>query len=249
MAKVEECDAVLHLAGENVFAKRWNAAFKQMLVDSRVKSTTNIADALKRKPRRADGSPKTLVNASAIGIYGPHGDEELTEESPAGSDFLSRLCVDWEAATHAVEAAGVRSTQVRVGVVLDKNGGALAKLLTPFKLFVGGPVGSGKQYMSWIHHDDMVGLFLFALDTPGCVGPINGIAPNPVTNREFSKALGKALHRPAIFPTPGFALKLLLGEVADVVTNGQRVLPRKALALGYPFRYPTIDGALAELCG
>ena len=249
MGAVEDCDAVLHLAGENVFARRWNAAFKQMLVDSRVKSTTNIVEALKRKPIRADGSHKTLVNASAIGIYGPHGDEELTEESPAGDDFLAKLCVDWEAAARGVESAGVRSVLVRVGVVLDKNGGALAKLLTPFKLGVGGPVGSGKQYMSWIHHDDMVGLFLFALDTAGASGPMNGTAPNPVTNRVFSKALGKALHRPAIFPTPGFALKLLLGEAADVVTNGQRVVPKKALALGYTFQYPTLEGALANICG
>ena len=249
MKAVEECDAVMHLAGENLFARRWNVAFKQLLVDSRIKSTANVVEALKRKPTRADGSPKTLVNASAIGIYGPHGDEELTEESPAGDDYLARLCVEWEAAARAVEAAGVRSTQVRVGVVLDKNGGALAKLLTPFKMFVGGPVGSGKQYMSWIHHDDMVGLFLFALDTSAAVGPINGTAPNPVPNCDFSKTLGKALHRPAILPTPGFALKLLLGEAADVVTNGQRVLPRKALALGYTFRYPTLDGALAEICG
>ena len=248
-AKVEGCDAVLHLAGENVFGKRWNPAFEQLLVDSRIKSTNNIAQALMRSPRRADGSPKTLVNASAIGIYGPHGDEELTEESPPGSDFLAKLCVDWESAARSVEAAGVRSTQVRVGIVLDKKGGALAKLLTPFKMFVGGPVGSGKQYMAWIHHDDIVGLFLFALDTPGCVGPINGTAPHPVTNRDFSKALGKALHRPAIFPTPGFALKILLGKAGELVTNGQRVVPKKALALGYPFRYPTLDGALAEICG
>ena len=248
MGAVEDCDAVIHLAGENVFGKRWNAAFEQLLVDSRVKSTHNIAQALIRKPTRADGSPKTLVNASAIGIYGPHGDEEITEESPAANDFLAKLCVDWEAAARAVESAGVRSTQVRVGVVLDKSGGALAKLLTPFKMFVGGPVGSGKQYMAWIHHEDMVGLFLFALDTPACIGPMNGTAPNPVTNRDFSKALGKALHRPAILPTPGFALKLLLGESAEVVTNGQRVVPKKALALGYTFRYPTLDGALAEIC-
>ena len=248
MAKVEECDAVLHLAGENVFGQRWNPAFEQLLVDSRVKSTINVAQALMRHPRRADGSPKALVNASAIGIYGPHGDEELTEESLPGSDFLAKLCAEWEAAARAVEAAGVRSAQVRVGIVLDKEGGALAKLLTPFKLCVGGPVGSGKQYMAWIHHDDMVGLFLFALDTPGCIGPMNGTAPNPVTNRDFSKALGKALHRPAIFPTPGFALKILLGKAGELVTNGQRVVPKKALALGYTFRYPTLDGALAEIC-
>src|SRR5665213_1802416 len=189
-----ECDAVVNLAGENLFNHRWNDQFKALLTNSRLQTTANVVEALGRKPKREDGTPKTLVNASAIGIYGPHGDEELTEDSPAGNDVLARLCVEWEKAARAVESAGVRSTQVRVGVVLDKNGGALAKLLTPFKMFVGGPVGSGKQFMSWIHHDDMVGLFLFALDNPGCVGPMNGTAPNPVTNRDFSKALGKVLH-------------------------------------------------------
>lgn len=247
--KIDDCDAVIHLAGENVFGKRWNPAFKQMLIDSRVKSTQNVAAALQRKPRRADGQPKVLVNASAIGIYGPRGAEEITEETPAGNDFLAKLCVDWETPARAVEAAGVRSVQVRVGVVLDKEGGALAQLLTPFKLGVGGPVGSGKQYMAWIHHADLVGLLLFALDTPAATGPMNGTAPTPVTNAEFSKALGKALHRPAFLPTPGFALKLLLGEAADIVTNGQRVVPAKALALGYAFEFPQIDAALVDIVG
>lgn len=247
MAKVEECDGVLHLAGENVFAKRWSASFKQMLVDSRVVSTRNVAEALARKPRTASGEPKVLVNASAIGIYGPRGDEEITEETPPGDDFLSRLCVDWEKEAREVEKAGVRSAQVRVGVVLDKEGGALAKLLTPFKLFVGGPVGSGRQYMAWIHHEDMCGLFLFALDTPSCTGPLNGTAPAPVTNKEFSRALGKALGRPSFMWTPGFALRAALGEAAEIVVNGQRVVPKKALALGYAFKYPTVESALAQI--
>src|SRR5262249_39120430 len=159
--KIDDCDAVIHLAGENVFARRWNAAFKQMLVDSRVKSTQNVAQALLRLPTK-DGKPKVLVNASAIGFYGPRGDEVVTEATPPGDDFLARLCVEWEKAARSVESAGVRSTRVRVGVVLDKEGGALAKMLTPFKLFAGGPVGSGRQFLAWIHHEDMIRLFLLA---------------------------------------------------------------------------------------
>lgn len=247
MEKIDDCDGVIHLAGENVFARRWNAEFKQLLVDSRVKSTRNVVEALKRKPKRGDGSPKVLVNASAIGIYGPRGDEEITEETTPASDFLAKLCVEWEQAARSVESVGVRSVQVRVGVVLDKQGGALAKLLPPFKMFVGGPVGSGTQYMAWIHHEDLVGLFLFGLDTAACSGPMNGTAPNPLTNAEFSKALGKALHRPSFVWTPGFALRALLGEAAEVVTTGQRVIPKKALTLGYQFRYPHLDAALAAI--
>lgn len=247
MARAAGCDGVLSLVGENIFARRWNAAFKQLLVDTRVKSTQNIVQALSGSPRRGDGSPKVLVSASAIGIYGPRGDEQLTESGPAGSDFLASLCVEWEKAAQAVEVSGVRRVSVRVGVVLDKAGGALAKLLTPFKLGAGGPVGSGKQWMSWIHHEDLGSLFLLALDNPGASGPLNGTAPNPVTNRDFGKALGRALHRPAFMPTPGFALRLALGEVADVITTGQRVLPERALALGMKFKFPTIDGALTDV--
>lgn len=241
------CDGVIHLAGEGVFNKRWNADFKKLLVDSRVLGTRHVAQAISRSPLRADGQPKVLVSASAIGWYGPHGDEELDETAPPADDFFGRLCVEWEREAQAAAAAGVRVANVRVGIVLDPAGGALAKMLTPFRLFVGGPVGSGKQVMSWIHHEDMVGLFLFALDTAGAVGPLNGTAPNPVTNREFGNALGRALGRPSFMWTPGFMLRLGLGEVANVITQGQRVVPRKPLALGYRFRYPTIDGALKQI--
>jgi uncharacterized protein (TIGR01777 family) len=247
MTLAAESDGVINLVGENLFARRWNADFKRQLVDSRVKSAQNVARALAGAPRRADGTPKVLVNASATGIYGPCGDEELTEESPAGGDFLASLCREWENAAQAVEATGVRCARVRIGVVLDAAGGALQKLLTPFKLGVGGPVGSGKQWFSWIHHDDLVGLFLLALDNTDARGPLNGTAPNPVTNREFGKALGHALHRPAFMPTPALALRLALGEVADVIATGQRVLPKRALALGMNFRFPTIDIALADI--
>lgn len=246
---LDDCDGVINLAGENIFNRRWNAAFKELMFESRIKTTSNVVDALKRNPRRADGLPKVLVNASAIGYYGPHGDEELTEASPPGSDFMAHICVEWEKAAQAGQSAGLRCTWVRVGIVLDKSGGALSKMLLPFKLGVGGKVGSGKQWMSWIHHADVVGLFLLGLDNPQAIGPLNGTAPNPVTNREFSRAFGKALHRPSFFPTPVFGLRMMLGEVANVVATGQRVLPKVPLQLGYSFKFPTIDEALKNILG
>jgi len=239
------CDAVVNLAGENIFGKRWNEEIQARILDSRVRSTEHIVAALGRGG--ATARARTLVNASAIGYYGPHGDEELTEESQAGDDFLARVCVAWEAAAREAEPLGVRVVLLRIGVVLDGAGGALAKMLTPFKLGVGGPVGSGKQWMSWIHGDDLVGLFLLALDNAAAAGPINGTAPNPVTNRDFARALGRALHRPAVLPTPAFGLRLMMGKVAQVVTSGQRVLPRRAQALGYVFKYPAVEMALADI--
>jgi uncharacterized protein (TIGR01777 family) len=247
MKAVDDCDAVVNLAGENIFARRWNAAFKQRLFDSRVLTTRNVVHALATQPKRPDGQPKVLVNASAIGYYGYHGDEQLTEESPPGIDFMANICVEWEKAARAVEPAGMRCALVRIGVVLDKEGGALQKLLTPFKLGAGGPVGSGTQYMSWIHHEDMTGILLFALDNAAVTGPINATAPNPVTNKQFGKALGAALGRPAFVWTPAFMLELTLGGVAEIVTQGQRVIPQNAMALGYAFKYPTIDVALGNL--
>jgi uncharacterized protein (TIGR01777 family) len=245
--KLETCDAVIHLAGENLFNRRWNTRFKALMFDSRVKSTQHVVEALLRSPTRANGSPKVLVNTSAIGFYGPHGDEELDEQSPPGNDFLANLCIAREKAALEAQKAGLRVALVRVGIVLDKEGGALAKMLTPFKLYVGGPIGNGKQWMSWIHHEDMVGLFLLGLDHPQASGPLNGTAPNPVTNRDFSKALGRALHRPSFMPTPVLGMRVLLGEVANVVATGQRILPRVPLRLEYQYRFPTIDGALADI--
>jgi uncharacterized protein len=247
MDALADCDAVIHLAGENIFSRRWNADFKTLLRDSRTKSTANIVQALSKNPRTADGHPKLLVNASAIGFYGPHGDEELGEDSPAGHDFLAKLCVDWEKEAQTASAHGVRVALVRVGVVLDKAGGALAKMLMPFKLGAGGPVGSGKQWMSWIHHEDLVSLFLLPLANAEASGPINGTSPHPVTNKDFGKALGRALGRPSFMPTPTFGLRIMLGEVADVIATGQRVLPRRGLALGHTFRFPDIDSALRDV--
>jgi uncharacterized protein (TIGR01777 family) len=247
MKGIDDCDAVIHLAGENVFARRWSADFKKQLRDSRILSTQHVVEALRRRPMRADGQSKVLVNASAIGYYGPRDDEELTEDSPPGSDFLAQLCIEWEQAARSAESAGVRVAWVRVGVVLDKEGGALAKLLTPFRLFAGGPVASGRQWMSWIHNDDLVRLFLFAVDNVQARGALNGTAPNPVTNHEFSKTLGRVLHRPSFVWTPALALRVVLGEVATLVATGQRVLPKRALELGYSFEYPMLDAALAQI--
>lgn len=244
---LDECDAVVNLAGENLFNKRWSDEFKKLMRDSRVVSTDNLVGALARKPQTDAGAPRVLVNASAIGYYGPHGDEELTEDSPPGTDFLARLCVEWEAAARRAGGFGARVAIVRVGVVLSKDATILRKLITPFRLGVGGRTGSGKQWMSWIHHEDIVGILLLALDNAAATGPINGTAPNPVTNRDFAKGLGRAVHRPTFMPAPGFALKVAFGEVADVMLAGQRVLPRRALELGYAFKFPTLDAALADV--
>jgi uncharacterized protein (TIGR01777 family) len=247
MDAIAGCEAVINLAGEGIFNRRWTDAFKALLRDSRVKSTEHVVQALSKNPRTPAGAAKVLVNASAVGYYGYHGDESLDESSPPGDDSLARVCVDWERAARAGEMAGVRVVVVRIGVVLDRSGGALAKLLTPFKLFAGGPVGSGNQWMSWIHNDDLAGLFLLALDNARAGGPLNGTAPKPVTNRDFGKTLGRALSRPSAVPTPAFALRLMLGEVADVVTKGQKVLPKRALELGYAFRFPELDAALTDI--
>jgi uncharacterized protein (TIGR01777 family) len=247
MHAVTDCDAVIHLAGENIFAHRWSDAFKTLLRDSRIKGTEHIVQALAKKPTPAAGSPKVLVNASAIGYYGPRGDEELDEDSSRGNDFLAQLCVDWEKTALSARDQGVRVAIVRIGVVLDKAGGALAKMLTPFKLGAGGPVGSGKQWMSWIHIEDLTDLFIFAAENASASGPLNGTAPQPVTNKDFGKALGRALGRPSFMPTPAFALRVMLGEVADVITTGQRVLPRKPLALGFTFKFPEIEAALRDV--
>lgn len=242
---VGSCRAVVNLAGENIFARRWNDEFKAKIRDSRVQATKNVVAAI----ARAENEPGVLVNASAIGYYGPHGDEDLTEDSPPGNDFLAEACAEWEDAARAVEATGVRLVIVRIGVVLSTEDGALAKMLTPFKLGVGGPVGNGRQWMAWVHLDDVVGIILHAIDHTDVASIINATAPEPVTNRDFSKSLGRALGRPAIFPVPIFMLRLRFGQVAEVIASGQRVLPKRARELGYQFQHSTIDGALADLLG
>lgn len=236
-------DAVVHLAGEPV-AQRWNAAAKQRIRESREIGTRNLVAGL-RALQPAE-RPRTLVSASAVGYYGPHGDERLPESAPAGADFLAGVCVAWEHEADAAAELGARVVKVRTGVVLDPSGGALAKMLPPFKLGAGGPVAGGDQYLPWIHVDDLVALYLRALDDTAWSGAYNGAAPEPVTNKAFSKALGRALHRPAIAPVPALAIKLLYGEMAEIVTEGQRAVPERALAAGFAFRHPELDAALRE---
>lgn len=234
-------DAVVHLAGEPV-AQRWNAARKQAINDSREIGTRNLVAGIEA----ADPRPAALISSSAVGYYGKHGDEEIPEDTPAGSDFLAKVCVVWEAEADKALALGVRVAHIRTGVVLDRSGGALKTMLPPFKMGVGGPVAGGGQYMPWIHLDDIVGLYLKAIDDASWSGAYNGSAPEPVTNKVFSKALGKALHRPAFAPVPAFAIKLLYGEMSEIVTEGQRAVPSRALAGGYTFRHPDLDEALAS---
>jgi uncharacterized protein (TIGR01777 family) len=231
--KLEGRDAVVHLAGENL-AQRWTDDAKREILESREQGTRRLVEALPE-------SVTTLVSASAVGYYGPRGADEVTEDDPPGDDFPARVCVAWEREANAADA---RVVTIRTGVVLDASGGALAKMLLPFKLGIGGPVAGGKQYMPWIHVDDLVGIYIAALDGADWRGAVNATAPNPATNAAFSKALGRALHRPAVLPIPGLALRALYGEMAAIVTTGQRAVPRKALAYGYEFAHPDLDEAL-----
>jgi uncharacterized protein len=238
---LRDADAVIHLAGEPV-AQRWSDEVKRKIRESRVEGTSNLVQALAKLNTR----PKTLVCASAIGYYGSRGDETLTESSAPGNDFLAEVCQAWEKAAQDAESLGMRVVRVRTGVVLDPRGGALPRMLPPFKLGVGGKVGSGRQWMSWIHIEDLAGIFQFALTGP-VAGPVNGTAPNPVTNAEFTRALGAALKRPTIFPMPAMALQVLFGEMAGIVLASERVLPKAAEAAGYRFRFPHVGAALADL--
>ncbi len=232
-------DAVVHLAGEPV-AQRWSADVKQRIRTSREVGTANLVAGL----QLAEPRPAALVSSSAVGYYGPRGDEVVEEATPPGSDFLAEVCVAWERAAQEAEQLGLRVVRVRTGVVLDADGGALAKMLPPFKAGVGGPVAGGEQYMAWVHVDDLVGIYLAALDRADWSGAVNASAPEPVTNREFSKALGRALKRPALVPVPRVALKLLYGEMEQIVTTGQRAVPRAALEGGYVFAHPDLEEAL-----
>jgi hypothetical protein len=235
-------DAVVHLAGENI-SQRWTPKAREMIRDSRVLGTRNLIEGLKA----AEPRPGVLISGSAIGYYGPRGAEPLDEDAPAGHDFLAEICAAWEAeAAHASEL-GMRVVLNRTGVVLDPNGGALSKMLTPFKLGVGGPVAGGAQYLSWIHVEDLAEIIIAAISDERWSGPINATAPEPASNREFSKALGSALKRPAVMPLPGFALHLLYGEMAEIITTGVRAMPAKPLVLGYRFRHPELADALRSV--
>ncbi len=234
-------DAIVHLAGEPV-AQRWNEQAKRAIRESRVTGTRNLVEGL--RALAPEVRPRVLLSASAIGYYGAHGPEPVDEDSPAAEDFLAQVCAEWEAAARAAQDLSVRTVQARIGIVLDGSGGALAQMLGPFRLGLGGPIGSGEQYMAWVHLDDVIGIMLAALDDERWTGPVNATAPEPVTARAFARELGRVLHRPALLPVPTFALRLRFGEMAQVITTGVRAMPAKALVLGYAFEHPHLQEAL-----
>jgi hypothetical protein len=239
-ARLDGVEAVIHLAAENL-AQRWTSAARRRIRESRVAGTAALARALAEMERK----PRVLLSASAVGVYGNRGDETLDEQSATGNDFLAEVCTAWEAATAPAKDAGIRVVLLRSGLVLSRDGGVLAKMLTPFKLGIGGHLGSGRQWMSWISMDDYSRAVNFLLATTAISGPVNVVAPNPVTNAEFTRTLGRVLARPSFFPVPKLALNLLLGELAhDTVLASQRVVPRRLLEAGFDFQHPTLESAL-----
>lgn len=244
LARIEGFDAVVNLAGESIAEGRWTDEKKRRIRESRVKGTKLLGDAL----ANLTVPPKTFVCASAIGYYGNRGDELLTETSAPGDDFLAKVCADWEEATALATEKGIRVMNARFGVILDTNGGALKKMLPPFRMGVGGRIGSGKQWMSWIALDDVIGGIKFALANESVKGPVNFVSPNPVTNAEFTKTLGKVLSRPTIFPIPAFAIKLMFGEMGEaLLLGGQRVAPARLAGGGFEFSYAQLEAALGHM--
>ena len=244
LARLEQMDAVIHLAGESIAEGRWTDERKRSIRESRVKGTTLLSEALANLKH----PPQTLLCASAIGYYGDRGDEILTEESVPGNDFLANVCIEWERATRTAAEKGIRVVNLRFGIILSAEGGALAKMLPPFRMGAGGRIGSGKQWMSWIALDDVVGVIKFALASDALRGPVNVVAPNPVTNSEFTKTLGRVLSRPTIFPIPAFGVRLAFGEMADaLLLSSQRVEPARLKEIAYTFQYAELVGALTHL--
>jgi uncharacterized protein len=241
--EINGADGIINLAGEPIAEQRWTGAQKDRLRDSRIDGTRSLVNAI----ASATVKPKFLISSSAVGFYGDGGDERLTERSKAGDDFLSRLCVDWEAEAHKAEALGVRVVLLRTGIVLAKGKGALKKMVPPFKMFAGGPLGSGRQWMPWIHIDDEIGLIQFLMENHSARGAFNGTAPNPVTMAEFAKTLGAVLNRPSWAKVPASILALMVGEMADMLLGGQRAIPEAALKLGYKFKYQKLGQALESL--
>jgi uncharacterized protein (TIGR01777 family) len=234
------CEAVIHLAGEPV-AQRWSAAAKKRILDSRVEGTRALIAAMREHP------PNVLVSASGIGYYGSCGDQILMEQSPQGSDFLGEVAAAWEHEAQEAEKLGVRVVRLRIGTVMGAGGGALGKMLLPFRLGLGGRLGAGTQWMSWIHIEDLCAMILFALRESTLRGVLNATSPNPVTNAEFTRALARAAHRPAVIPVPAFALRLMVGEMSEVLLGSQRAVPDAALRAGFEFRYPEIGAALIQI--
>ena len=240
-----QADAVVNLAGENLSAGRWTARRKREFVDSRIGMTQRLVAWMAAQPQR----PRVLVSGSAIGWYGPRDDQMLGEDAAPGDDFSARLCRMWEEEAGKAEALGVRVCCIRTGIVLAAEDGALRQMLLPFRLGLGGPMGSGRQWMSWIARDDLVALIVWLIDNPEARGAFNGTAPEPVTNAQFAQTLANSLHRPALLRTPAFALRALFGEMADLLLSGQRVVPRRALEAGFAFRYPNLPSALSSVLG
>jgi uncharacterized protein len=241
---LEGIDAVVHLAGDNIAAGRWTGQKKRTIRESRVQGTTLLSDTLASLSR----PPSVFISASAIGFYGNRGDELLTEKSPPGNDFLARVCTDWEAATKSAAEKGIRTVHARFGVILDAREGALAKMLPPFRAGIGGKVGNGKQWMSWIALEDVIGGLKFLLEDKSIDGPVNLVAPNPVTNAEFTSTLGRVISRPTIFPMPAFAARLAFGEMADaLLLSSQRVDPAVLEDNGFLFSWPTLEPALKHI--
>ena len=240
---IDGADGIIHLAGEPIAAKRWTPAQKEKLRYSRIESTAALVDAI----GRARMKPRFLISSSAVGYYGPHGDETLTEDSAPGNGFLAQLCLDWESEANKAKDFGVRVALLRTGIVLGRGKGALAKMVPPFKIFTGGSLGSGKQWFPWIHLSDAIGLIKFLIDDDQAKGPFNVTAPEPVTMSDFCKALGKALNRPSWLPVPASLLSLMLGEMSEMLLTGQRAVPQAALGLGYHFQFPNVLQALESL--
>jgi uncharacterized protein (TIGR01777 family) len=237
-------DGIVNLAGEPIFTGRWTAAKKQRILDSRIQMTSQIVAGLSRLK---DQKPRVLVSASAIGYYGPRTDELISEQSSPGSDFLAQVCLQWEAEAMKATAAGVRTVILRTGIVLDQGGGALGKMVLPFKFFLGGTIGSGRQWLSWIHRTDLAAIYVMALEDTRFSGPFNAVAPGPVRMAEASKAIGRVLHRPCWLPIPAFLVKLLIGESGQVVVTGQHVQPQVLQKLEFPFQFPEINQALRSI--
>ncbi len=250
---ISGCDAVVNLAGEPIAEKRWTPVQKQTILDSRKLGTQKIVEAILQAKgsanEPAEVQPKVLINASAIGYYGTSETAKFDETSPPGADFLAEVCTAWETAAQAVTASGTRLVILRMGIVLGENGGALGKMLAPFSAFVGGPIGSGKQWFSWIHRDDVVNLIITAISDLQMQGVYNATAPNPVTMQDFAATLGNVMSRPSWLPVPNFALEAMLGEGAIVVLQGQQVMPTHTLAQGFNFQYPQLQPALTAILG
>jgi len=245
VGSLDGADAVVNLSGESLAAKRWSSATKARFHESRILATRSLTAAIAAVPRR----PAVFVSGSAVGYYGPSDSTPLTESDPPGRDFLARLCVGWEQEARKAEATGTRVVLLRTGIVLERSGGALPEMMAPFRYFVGGPLGSGRQYMSWIHRLDWIEIVRWIVQTSSVVGPVNATAPHPVTNRHMARSLGRAMKRPSIISAPGFALRMIVGEFAESLLTGQRVLPARVQKAGYHFRYPEIEQAFRGIFG